>query len=280
MDNVIELKEEETVSTKEMVLGFLGWRSFSQGFYAHCQTDHSPWHPQGYIYPLETTPQSSWKIVLDLDELFENANVIFIDASYPQLSLFLPRMRLLVSDSHLLIFLGATFSFKRIAQAINEHKVIRCLASPVHRFRDISIVFAVSPLVTPREAQKLHRLFAGLPVVLQVDSEQQLDALQGLISTGPAIGYTLIDALADGVLKMQVPRKTGLLLAAHALFGAARTFLETEIHPGVLRDHSIQEKGIPLSGLMALEKEGLRGMMIQAIEVAAVEARKNSQLDQ
>jgi len=63
---------------------------------------------------------------------------------------------------------------------------------------------------------------------------------------------------------LQIPRKKGLLLAAHAMFGAARTFLETEIHPGVLRDHSITKKGIPLAGLTSLEKSGFRGAMMQA----------------
>lgn len=277
MGNVVELKQDEMVPQKEISLGFIGWGSFAQGLHAHFCAHPAPWNAQGWIYPFEPAPAlPSWEVTTEIDLLLEKANVIFLEASYQKLSLILPRLRLLVSDAHLLVFLGADCSFRKIAQDINEHKVARCLTSSFQRFKDISIVFAVSPLVAEEEAQKLHQIFAGLPVVLQMESEEQLNAVQGLLGTVPALGYTLIDALADGILKMHIPRKTGLLLAAHALFGAARTFLETEAHPGVLRDESIQEKGTPLSGLMALEKSGFRGVVVQAIEEAALEAKNNS----
>ena len=280
MDSVVELKNEEIVSKKEIALGFIGWGIFAQGLCVHFQNHPTAWNAQGWVYPLEpTSALPSWPVATDLDQLLEKANVIFLEAPYEKLSLVLPRLRLLISDSHLLVFLGADCSFRKIAQDINEHKVARCLASTAPRFPDISIVFAVSPLVADFEAEKLHQIFAGLPVVLQMESEEQLHAVQGLLGTGPALGYTLIDAMADGILKMQIPRKTGLLLAAHTVFGAARTFLETEVHPGVLRDHSIQKKGTPLSGLMALEKGGFRGVIVQAIEAAVLEAKNNLKTD-
>ena len=277
MESVVELKNEDTVLDHKVSLGFIGWGMFAQGLQSLLQTGDS--RRAGWIYPLEALPTESnkWKIVLELDPLFAHANIIFVDASYEELKLLFPRIRLLASDAHLLVFLGADVSFKRITAHINERKLIRCLVSPTRRFLDISLVFTSSGLVAPTEIEKFCQILEGLPIVLEVDTENQLEALHGLVSTGPAIGYTIIDALADGALKMQIPRKTGLLLAAHALFGAARTFLETEIHPGVLRDRSILKKEIPLSGLMTLEKTGLRGMMVQAIEAAAAEAQKKSQ---
>ncbi len=282
MESVVELTNEETVPEPQIALGFIGWGMFGQGLQNLLQTEPSPRSQQGRIYPLGMPPEESndWQVVFDLDQLFAETNVIFVDAPYEELKLLFPRIRLLVSEAHLLVFLGADVSFKKIVEHINERKVIRCLASPVRRFLDISLIFTASQLVTAPEVETFCQMLAGLPVVLEVDSEHQLEALQGLISTGPAIGYTMIDALADGALKLQIPRKTGLLLAAHVLFGAARAFLETEIHPGVLRDHSITQKGIPLSGLTSLEKSGFRGIMVQAIEAAAAEAQKKSQSEQ
>ncbi|MBF0280116.1 MAG: hypothetical protein HQM13_20120 [SAR324 cluster bacterium] len=278
MENVVELKREETIPHRPVSLGFIGWGMFGQGLQSLQRTENSSRHQKGWIFPLDDLPEESngWKIVLDLDHLFSRANVIFVDAAYEDLKLLFPRIRLLVSDSHLLVFLGADVSFKKISEQITERKVIRCLVSPVRRFLDISLVFAASQMVSAQELEQFFQVLDGLPVVLEVDSESQLEALQGLISTGPAIGYSIIDALADGALKMQIPRKTGLLLAAHVLFGAARTFLESEIHPGVLRDQSITQKGIPLSGLVSLEKSGFRGSIVQAIEEAANEAQKKS----
>lgn len=275
---IINLKHQDAVKLPKATLGFIGFRQFGEGLHALLQQNNHP-SSKGVLYPLNSPnalePPVNWSLAASLDQLFKTAEVIFVDASHEALGPLLPRIRLIVSDAHLLVFVGAQFSFKKIVGQINEHKMIRCLTSPVQRFIDSTVVFTASELVTSEEIDKFRAILHDLPVVLQVDSEHQLEAMHGLIGTGPAIGYTLIDALADGLLKLGIPRKNGLYLAAHTLFSATRTFLETQTHPGVLRDQSIQEKGIPLSGLMALEEAGLRGILSKAMALAAQEAQMN-----
>ncbi len=274
MEHVVELQTKETVSWEGVRLGFLGWGPFGQGLQKHLHQLSHPLSTQGFVYPLESdTPEvSPWKVVWDVDSLFQRANFIWVEASWPQLEFVLPRIRLLISDAHVLVLLGGDLSLARLLPQINERKLIRCLYSRVRRFADSSIAFVSTDLVTAEENERFQAILEGVPVLLPVASEAQLDALHGVISNGPAIGYTFIDAIADGVMKLGIPRAQGLLLAAHALFGASRTYLETETHPGILRDRSIDIPGIPLSGVLTLEQQGLRGLLIQAMEAAASEA--------
>lgn len=46
----------------------------------------------------------------------------------------------------------------------------------------------------------------------------------------------MIEALADGAVKQGVPRQMALQFAAQTVLGAAKTVLQTEKHPAVLRD--------------------------------------------
>jgi pyrroline-5-carboxylate reductase len=111
------------------------------------------------------------------------------------------------------------------------------------------------------------RLFEATGRVVVLD-ETLLDAVTGLSGSGPAYVMLMIEALADGGVKVGLHRETALLLAAQTVYGSAKLLLETGEHPGRLKDMVTSPGGTAIAGLHTLEAGGLRTTLINAVENA------------
>lgn len=116
-----------------------------------------------------------------------------------------------------------------------------------------------------------HELFAAVGRVVTLD-ESLLDAVTGLSGSGPAYVMLMIEALADGGVKVGLHRDTALLLAAQTVYGSAKLLLETGEHPGRLKDMVTSPGGTAIAGLHTLESGGLRRTLIDAVEAATTRA--------
>jgi pyrroline-5-carboxylate reductase len=120
---------------------------------------------------------------------------------------------------------------------------------------------------TEDDMQIARTLFEAVGRVVTLD-ESQLDAVTGLSGSGPAYVMLIIEALADGGVKVGLHRDTALLLAAQVVYGSAKLLLETGEHPGRLKDMVTSPGGTAIAGLHTLESGGLRRTLIDAVECA------------
>jgi pyrroline-5-carboxylate reductase len=127
--------------------------------------------------------------------------------------------------------------------------------------------FCLGPSATPDDGQLLGRLLGSVGLAIQVE-EKLLDAVTGLSGSGPAFVYLMIEALADGGVRMGLTRDVAMRLAAQTVKGAAEMVLKTGDHPGVLKDRVASAGGTTIAGLSVLEKQGVRGALISAVEAA------------
>ena len=116
-------------------------------------------------------------------------------------------------------------------------------------------------------------MFEAVGRVVVLD-EKHMDAVTGLSASGAAFVYIILESLAEGGVKVGLPRDVATLLAAQTMQGAARTVLETGDHPALLKDGVTTPAGCTIDGIMELEDGKVRVTLIKAVVKATERARE------
>jgi pyrroline-5-carboxylate reductase len=123
------------------------------------------------------------------------------------------------------------------------------------------------------DVEATQRIFAAVGMTVVLD-ESQLDAVTGLSGSGPAYVFLIIEALSDAGVKMGLSRYNAQALAAQTVLGSAKLLIETNEHPGRLKDMVTSPGGTAIAGLHTLEAGGLRTTLINAVEAATNRSRE------
>ncbi len=116
-------------------------------------------------------------------------------------------------------------------------------------------------------------LFDSVGMTVTVE-EKRMDAVTGLSASGPAFIYIILESLAEGGVKVGLPRDVATLLAAQTVQGSARMVLETGQHPALLKDAVTTPAGCTVDGIMELEEGKLRVTLIKAVVKATERAQE------
>lgn len=121
-------------------------------------------------------------------------------------------------------------------------------------------------------------LFQNVGAAMIMD-EKHLDAVTAVSGSGPAYVCLFIEALADGGVKEGLPRDAAYTLACQTVLGTARLVMDTDTHPGVWKDRVCSPGGTTIDAVRSLEKDGLRGTVMDAVSVCAEKSRKLGKRD-
>lgn len=131
--------------------------------------------------------------------------------------------------------------------------------------------FARGRFAGDEHAARVKTVLDALGSFFEVE-ERLLDVVTGLSGSGPAYTFVLIEALADGAVRMGLPREIAVKLAAQTLLGSAKMVLETGEHPGRLKDMVTTPGGTTAAGLFALEEGAVRAALQRAVQTATEKA--------
>ncbi|GIX48715.1 MAG: pyrroline-5-carboxylate reductase [Candidatus Tectimicrobiota bacterium] len=173
-----------------------------------------------------------------------------------------------VTRQHLVISIAAGVPLRTLQAALGEEvRLVRVMPNTPALVLAGAAGIAPGKAATAEDVALVERVFSAVGRAVVVGDEL-MDAVTGLSGSGPAFVFAVIEALADGGVLVGLPRQMAVVLAAQTVLGAAKLVLETGKHPGELKDMVASPAGTTIAGLHALERGGLRGLLMDAVRLA------------
>jgi len=221
------------------------------------------------------------KLSKGLDVECANSNIDLVNSSKHVLIAVIPQVMDIVlreiepaiSGEHVIISIAAGVSFTHITKIISKPiSLIRIMTNTPALVGAAATAIARNENVKEYQLKFVKEIFNSVGMVVELE-ERHLDAVTGLSGSGPAYIFIIIEALADGGVKMGLPRDIALKLAAQTLLGSAKLLLETNMHPAALKDMVATPGGTTITAIHELESAKIRATLIRAVEAATLKSK-------
>lgn len=213
-----------------------------------------------------------------LEEAIPQGKIVLLAVKPGVLREIIPRLGQLIHRDQLVISIAAGIPTSFLERYLPEGTpVIRVMPNAPAQVGAGAAVICRGKHAGPEEAATALKLFGAVGRAFELP-EDDLDAVTGLSGSGPAYVYLVIEALADGGVRMGLPREVALKLAAQTVLGAATMVLKTGQHPAVLKDQVATPGGTTIEGLTVLERQGVRGAFLEAVTAATRRSQELARL--
>jgi pyrroline-5-carboxylate reductase len=212
------------------------------------------------------------KITTDNSAAVRDAGVVLLCVKPTYVRGVLQEIRSELREDVLLISIASAVTTQAIESALGRHlAVVRAMPNTACRIGKGMTAVCAGRFAGGEHLAEASELFALMGRTAEVE-ESMMDAVTGLSASGPAFIYTILEALAEGGIRVGLPRELATTLAAQAALGAASMVLETGQHPAILKSEVTTPGGCTVEGLLELEAGSIRATLIRAIDTTTRKA--------
>lgn len=154
-----------------------------------------------------------------------------------------------------------------------KRKIIRTMPNTPAMVGEGMMALCKNEMVTEEELEAVCRLCSSFGKT-ECISEHLMDVAVGVSGSSPAYVFLFIEALADAAVSDGMPRAQAYKFAAQAVLGSAKMVLETEKHPGELKDMVCSPGGTTIEAVRVLEEKGLRSAVFEAAKACVKKSRE------
>lgn len=232
--------------------------------------------PPEQIHVYDTDPGKSEKmegvtVSTFIEELNDTCEVLIIAVKTDKIDEILSK---LCKYKGIIVSVAAGITIETLARGAGiDKKIVRAMPNTPALSGCGMTVICAGENVNQDELEDIKTIlmYTGKVLILP---EKLMDAVTGVSGSGPAYVFTFIQAIADGAVKMGIPRDDALTLAAQTVYGSAKMFLDKKENPIKLRDQVASPGGTTIEAIHVLEKAGFSGIIIDAIEAATLKSKE------
>nr|AAV31912.1 pyrroline-5-carboxylate reductase [Aedes aegypti] len=263
-------------------IGFLGGGKMAQamakGFISagltKCENMTASFHPSD-LPNIEAFKSFGAQTFTENVPVVKRSDVIFVSVKPTVVPTVLENVRS-ESDGKLFISIAMGVTLADLEQSLSSNaRVIRVMPNTPALVRSGASVYVRGKTATPDDCSVTQKLFEAIGTCEEV-AESMMDPVTALSGSGPAYIFVLIESLADGGVRMGLPRDLAYRLAAQTFLGAGQLVRDTGRHPGQLKDDVTSPAGSTAAGLAFLEQNAFRHAVAGAVEAATLRCREVS----
>lgn len=200
-------------------------------------------------------------------DAIKGADFIFIAVKPQFLKDVFDEINSAITPEQVVISMAAGVKIEKLEQLAPNARFIRMMPNVCAQIGEAMTAVSKSVRVTQAEFENA-KLILGAAGKVEEVAEKLMDCVTAVSGSGPAFVFLFIEALADAAVKCGMSRAQAYTYAAQTVKGSAAIVLETKTHPAVLKDSVCSPAGTTIDGVAALEENGFRSAVIQAVTAA------------
>ncbi|MEW9078290.1 pyrroline-5-carboxylate reductase [Terrisporobacter glycolicus] len=201
----------------------------------------------------------------DSKEVVEFSDLIVIGVKPEIYDEILEEIKDLIDDK-IIITIAAGKTIEAMEKIIgNDKKIVRTMPNTPSLVGEGMTSLSPNKNISEEELGFVKSIFDSLGKS-EVVKEDLIHAVIGASGSSTAYAFMFIEAIADGAVRAGMPRDKAYTFAAQGVLGAAKMVLDTQKHPGELKDMVCSPGGTTIEAVKVLEEEKFRGAVLKAID--------------
>lgn len=210
----------------------------------------------------------------DNREVAERAEVLFLSVKPQYYSDVIAEVRDLITDRQLVVSIAPGKTLDWLEEQFGKKiKIVRTMPNTPAMVGEGMTAVCPNDCVSKEELEYVLKILSTIGKS-EVVPEHLIDAVVAVSGSSPAYVFIMIEAMADAAVAEGMPRAQAYKFAAQAVCGSAKMILETDKHPGELKDMVCSPAGTTIEAVRVLEQKGFRSALMEAMRACA-EASRN-----